>query len=218
MRTISNFRELNKHIVRKPYPIPKISTILQELEGFTHTKALDLNMGYYTVRLDPTESEMCTIIFPWGKYSYKRLPMGFGGSAGIFKAQIMDLMASLEFVQAYMDNLIIITRGILDKQLQKMETVLTRLRDAGLKVNATKPSFCAHDFEYLGYKLTRAGIKPQPKKVQAILMLNLPNNIKELRHFLGMVQYYRDMWARCSKMLAPLTDLVGECGEKKPPE
>jgi hypothetical protein len=59
------------------------------------------------------------------------------------------------------------------------------------------------------------GSNPQPKKVPAILMLNLPNNVKELRHFLGMVQYYRDMWARCSEMMAPLTDLMGECGETK---
>ena len=98
-----------------------------------------------------------------------------------------------------------------------METVLTRLREAGLKINAAKSSFCAHEIEYLGYILTREGIKPQPKKVQMILALNLPNNIKELRHFLGMVQYYRDMWARCSEMLAPLTDLVGKCGKTKTP-
>jgi hypothetical protein len=51
--------------------------------------------------------------------------------------------------------------------------------------------------------------------VQAKLALNLPNNVKELRHYLGMVQYYRDMWARRSAMLAPLTDLVGECSEIK---
>jgi hypothetical protein len=114
-----------------------------------------------------------------------------------------------------MDDLLIITRETLNKHLQKMETVLTRLRDIGLKVNAAKSSFCAHEIEYLGYILTRGGIKPQPKKVQAILALNLPNNIKELRHFLGMVQYYRDMWARRSEMLAPLTDLVGECEEMK---
>jgi hypothetical protein len=49
--------------------------------------------------------------------------------------------------------------------------------------------------------------------VQAIIALNPPNNVKELRHFLRMVQYYRDMWARRSEMLAPLTDLVRECGE-----
>ncbi len=198
MRTISDLREFNKLIVRNPYPIPKISTILQELEGFTYATALDLNMGYYTIRLDPMVSEMCTIIFPWEKYSYKRLPMGFGGSADIFQAQIMDLMASLEFVQAYMDDLLNIMRGILD-ELQKMETVLTRLRDAGLKVNAARSLFCAHEIEYLGYILTREGIKPQPKKKQAILALNPPNNVKELRHFLGMVQYYRDMWARRSE-------------------
>jgi hypothetical protein len=143
--------------------------------------------------------------------------MGFVGSADIFQAQIMDLMASLEFVRAYMDDMLIIMRQrqILDEHLQKMETVLTRLLDAGLKVNAAKSSFCAHEIEYLGYILTREGIKPQPKKVQAILALNPPNNIKELRHFLHMVQYYRDMWARRSEMLAPRTDLVGKCGETK---
>jgi hypothetical protein len=96
-----------------------------------------------------------------------------------------------------------------------METVLTRLCDAGLKVSAAKSSFCAHGIEYLGYVLTREEITPQPKKVQVILALNLPNNVKELRHFLGMVQYYRDMWARHSEMLAPPTDLVGECSETK---
>jgi hypothetical protein len=96
-----------------------------------------------------------------------------------------------------------------------METVLTRLRDAGLKVNVAKSLFCAHEIEYLCYILTRERIKPQPKKVQVILTLNLPNKVKELRHFLGMVQYYRDMWARRSEMLAPLTDLGGECGEMK---
>ncbi len=117
-----------------------------------------------------------------------------------------------------MDDLLIITRRTLDKHLQKMETVLTRLHDAGLKVDSAKLLFCAHEIEYLGYILTREGIRPQIKRVQAILMLNPPNRVKELRHFLGMVQYCRDVWMRRSKMLAPLTDLVGECGEMKPPE
>ena len=97
-----------------------------------------------------------------------------------------------------------------------METVLTRLRDTRLKVNVARSLFCAHEIEYLGYILTREGIKPQPKKVQAILVLNPPNNVKKLRHFLRMVQYYQDMWAKHSEMLAPLTDLVGECREKPP--
>jgi hypothetical protein len=119
------------------------------------------------------------------------------------------LMASLEYVQANIDDLLITTRGILDDHLSKMGTMLTRLHNTGLKVNSAKPSFCTHKIEYIGYILIKVGIKPQPKKVQVILALNLPNNVKELRHFVGMVQYYRD------EMLAPLTDLEGECIETK---
>eukprot|EP00804_Cyclotella_cryptica_P005403 CCRYP_017075-RB/>CCRYP_017075-RB protein AED:0.54 eAED:0.54 QI:0/-1/0/1/-1/0/1/0/295 len=69
--------------------------------------------------------------------------------------------------------------------------------------------------EYLGYVQSRDGIKPQPKKVQAILALTTPQNVKQLRRFLGMVQYYRDIWARRSEILAPLTNLVVECGHTK---
>jgi hypothetical protein len=64
MHTISDFRELNKPIVRKPCPTPKISTTLQELECFTYAPTLDLNMGYYTIRLDPTAAKMCLSYFP----------------------------------------------------------------------------------------------------------------------------------------------------------
>jgi hypothetical protein len=58
--------------------------------------------------------------------------MGFGGSADIFQAQMMDLMASLEYLRAYIDDLLIITRGNLEDHLSRRDTVLTRLRDAGL--------------------------------------------------------------------------------------
>jgi hypothetical protein len=68
---ISNFWEVNKRLVRKPFPIPKISTVLKEVEGFTFAKALDLNIGNYTIRLDTDASKICTIIFSWGKYFYK---------------------------------------------------------------------------------------------------------------------------------------------------
>ncbi len=71
--TIFDFRDLNILIVRRPYPIPKISTTLQKLGSFTYVTALDMNMGYYTIRMDPMTVEMCTIIFPWGKYSHLRL-------------------------------------------------------------------------------------------------------------------------------------------------
>ena len=124
-------------------------------------------------------------------------------------------MAALEFVRAYIDDLLCITKGTFEDHLAKLKLVLKRLQDANLKVNARKSNFCAIETEYLGYILTREGIKPQPKKVQSILALNPPKNVKELRRFLGMVQYYRDLWAKRSELLAPLTSLVGECGHTK---
>ncbi len=87
----------------------------------------------------------------------------------------------------------------------------------GIKVNAEKLTFCTLETEYLGNVLTRVGIKPPSNKVKAILAIKTPTVVRQLRHFLGMgmVQYHRDLWARQSKMLTPLTSLVGECGQTK---
>jgi hypothetical protein len=137
-------------LIRKPFPIPKISTVLQELEGFTFATALDLNMGYYTIRLDPDASRICTVIFPWGKYSYKRLPMGIAGSPDIFQSKMLELMEDLEYVQAYLDVLLCIFRSSLEDHLEKLKEVLRHLCNAGLKVNAEKLTFCALEIEYLG--------------------------------------------------------------------
>jgi hypothetical protein len=106
--------------------------------------------------------------------------MGFARSADIFQAEMGNIMATLEYVRAYIDDLLVITKGSLDDHLDKLKQVFIQLCNAGLKVNATKSIFCAQETEYLGYILTRGGIKPQPKQVQAILVLNLPNNVKEL--------------------------------------
>ncbi len=92
---LNDFREVNKRLVRKPFPIPKISPVLQELEGFTYATALDLNMGYYTISLDLKVARICTIIFPWGKYSYKSLPIGIAGLPNIFQEKMSDLMVTI---------------------------------------------------------------------------------------------------------------------------
>ena len=115
--------------------------------------------------------------------------MGIACSPDIFKAKVSELMVALEFIQAYIDDLLCITKGSLDDHLSKLRKVLIRLRRAGLKVNAAKCFFCATETEYLGYVLTREGIKPQPNTVEAILVLSLPQNVRKLHRFLGMVQY-----------------------------
>ena len=90
-----------------------------------------------------------------------------------------------------------------------------KFREAGLKINAAKSTSCLFEKQYLGYTLNREGIAPQTKEIDTILQLSPPTKVKELRTFLGMVQYHRDMWENQSKILAPLTDLVGKCGHTK---
>ena len=68
------------------------------MKGFTFATALNLNMGYYTIRLDSDAQKICNITFPWGKDSYLRLPMGVAGSPEIFQAKMSELMDTLEFV------------------------------------------------------------------------------------------------------------------------
>ncbi len=97
---------------------------MQEIEGFSYETALDLNMGYYTIRLDPDASKICTVIFPLGKYSYKRLPMGIAGSPDIFQGKMSKLMESLEFVRVYLDNLLCISKLSLEDHLEKIKEVL----------------------------------------------------------------------------------------------
>ena len=70
-------------------------------------------------------------------------------------------MESLEYVRVHIDDLLCISRESFDDHLDKLEEVLWRLRDAGLKVNAEKLTFCALEIEYLGYVLSKDGIKPQ---------------------------------------------------------
>ena len=210
VRFLSDFRELNKRIKRYPYPIPNIQDLLLKLEGFQWATALDLNMGYYHIELCPNSKKACTIVLPWGKYEYQVLPMGLSNSPDIFQENMSNLFRDLEYVREYIDDLLITSNGSLQDHLEKVEKVLQRLQKAGLKVNAKKSSFCRTEVEYLGYLITREGIKPQAKKVQALHNMSTPRTRTELRSFLGLVNYYRDMAVRRSHIIAPLTQLTSK--------
>ena len=157
--------ELNKLIVRKPFPLPKISEMLLKLEGFQWATSLDLNMGYYHIRLDADSRKLCTLIFPWGKYEMQCLPMGLCNSPDIFQEKMSILMQDLEYVRTYIDDLLVITKGDFTDHLEKLDKVLQRITEAGLKINAVKSSFCATELEYLGYWITREAVTPLPSKV-----------------------------------------------------
>ena len=134
--------------------------------------------------------------------------MGLCNSPDIFQEKMSELMIGLEFARAYIDDLLVISTGTFETHLDHLEQVLSRLSEAGLKVNAVKSFFGRTELEYLGYWITQDGVKPLSRKVEAITNLAAPTNRKGVRSFIGLVNYYRDMWGRRSDILAPLTRLT----------
>ena len=108
-------------------------------------------MGYYHLELSEKSRELCTIVLPFGKFEYQRTPMGLCNSPDIFQEKMNELFLGLDFVRAYIDDLLCITKGSFDDHLEKLEHIFERLESAGLKVNAKKSFFARGKLEYLGY-------------------------------------------------------------------
>ena len=90
--------------------MPNINEILLTLEGFHYTMSLYLNMGYYHTRLSENAGNLCTIIPLWGKYCYKRLPMGVANSPENFQQKMNDLFHGFEFIRAHIYEILVLTK------------------------------------------------------------------------------------------------------------
>ena len=96
-----------------------------KLEGFQWATSLDLNMGYYHIKLSLFTKHVCMLVLPWGKYEYQRLPMGLCNSPDIFQEQMSNLMQDLKYVRAYIDDLLIISKGSFEDHMVKVRKVFT---------------------------------------------------------------------------------------------
>ena len=99
VRFLSDFRNLNRQLKRKPGPIPKIREMLLNLEGFQYDTSIDLNMGYYHICIIKHASNLCTIILPWVKYWYKHLAMGVSNSQDIVQEKMNKMFRGFESIQ-----------------------------------------------------------------------------------------------------------------------
>jgi hypothetical protein len=209
VRFMSDFHKLNEWLRRAPHPIPKTQDLLHKLEGFMHATSLDLNMGHHHVKLNPDAQKRCTIITQWGCLSCSRMPMGvFSSSADIFQERMTELMRGLDFVRCCIDDVSMVSKNSFLDHLFKLDEVPRRVRQAGLKINAKKSFFARSELEHLGRWVTRKGIQPMPKKVDAMMRLEEPKTRKQPRGFIGMINCCRDTWKHRSHALAPLTSLT----------
>jgi hypothetical protein len=87
---------------------------------------------------------------------------------------------------------------------------LTQLGKAGLKCKMSKCKFFAKEFDYLGYVITQEeGITPCQKKIEAICKIEFPRKVKQLHRYIGMVNYFCDMYPKCSELIRGLTKIAG---------
>jgi hypothetical protein len=129
-------------------------------------------MSYYHIPLDLEAHKLCTTILPWGKYQYKRLPMGVKTSPDIFQRIMYELLGDIPpNIQVYLNDILITSNVTFEEHASTMEQVLERLQTANFRANLRKYYFGESKTDYLGYEITRGGIQPQPKKVEAILNL-----------------------------------------------
>jgi hypothetical protein len=119
-------------------------------------------MGYYHIELSPDSKHLCTIVLPWGKYEYQKLPMGLSNSPDIFQEKMSTLFGDLEYVRTYINDLLITTMSNWDDHLRHLDIVFHHLQQAGLKVNVKKSFFGRDELEYLGYWIT-SGREQIPK-------------------------------------------------------
>jgi hypothetical protein len=116
---------------------------------------------------------LCIIVFQWGKYKYKRLPMGIKIAPDVFQNVMSKLVQDMEYVKTYLDDLLILTNNSFKDHIIKLEMVPERLSTPGMRVKFSKYKFFAEQIEYLGYWITRQGIQPIRNRVEINAILNI---------------------------------------------
>jgi hypothetical protein len=165
-------------------------------------------MQYYTFELDKESQDLCTIIMPFGKYKYLRLPMGLKCSPDIAQAAMENVLSDNKHADVYIDDVGDFSNDW-DHHVNLLATNLGQLHENGFTINPLKCKWAVKETDWLGYWLTPRGLKPWKMKIDAILHIDHPCNATELRMFIVCINYYRDMWPSCAYILKPLTDLSG---------
>ena len=189
-------------------PLPKIDEIYAQLQGSKIFSALDMRSGYFHIELSE-EAKPKTAFVPGGphgsKYQFNRCPFGLSQAPAYFQRLVHEVLRGLPFTFGYLDDILIFSSGV-EAHLEHLRKVFLRLREAKLKLKASKCSFFKKHIQYLGHLVSGDGIEPLPEKLEAVENMPPPKTPKEVRQFLGLVGYYRKFVPKFADIARPLTN------------
>lgn len=198
---------LNKIIIPNTYPLPLAQDIFASLAGSKVFCSLDLTGAYTQLKLSKRSQKYVVINTEKGLYTYNRLPQGASSSAAVFQ-QVMDqILRGLKNVSVYLDDVLISAENF-QECLDKVEQVLARLASANISVNFKKCKFFVSSLQYLGHVISSEGLLPSPEKLSTIKEAKVPQNVTELKAYLGLINYYNKFVPNLSSKLRNLYALL----------
>lgn len=207
VRICVDFKYLNSQTCLNTFPLPKLDDILANLGPCKFISKLDLKNAYLQLHVNEESQNYLIMNTHMGLYKFHRLPFGLSSAPGIFQRFITELLAGIEGVQVFLDDIVIVgdTQEEHDERFSK---VLSILQKRNVKLNKSKCVISAKEVPYLGYILSGDGIRPDPKKIKAILEAPTPNSVVSLKSFLGLCTYYNRFVPQFSEILCPLYNLT----------
>ena len=207
-------KDLNQAIKRPHYPTPTFDDVVSRLHGAKWFSILDARSGYWNIQLDDESKLLTTFNTPFGRYCYRRLPMGLRNAQDVYQGQMDKMFGDIPGVFGIADDLVIAgwdTDGRDHDETLKL--VLERARQKHARFNDEKMVVRCKSIPFFGHVIGENGISPDPAKIAAVQQMSRPTDVKSLLSFLGMVNYLNRFTPCLSELTAPLRDLCKEDSE-----
>ena len=208
-RFVVDYRKLNQVTQKDSYPLPRIDDSLDCLGGASYFSVIDFCSGYFQIPLDEQAKQFTAFITQDGLFEFEVMPFGLCNAPSTFQRLMEQCLRGLQWqiCLIYLDDVIIYSKTFED-HLTHLSAVFDRLRDAGLKLKPSKCQFGCKSVPYLGFIATPEGISPDPGKVESVRTYPVPTNLKQVRSFLGLANYYRRFIPKFAHICHPLTQLT----------
>lgn len=191
------------------YPLPNITETLDTLSGSQYFTTLDLCSGYHQVEVELADIEKTAFTLPGHHYEFVRMPFALCNAPATFQRLMDTVLIGIkgESALVYLDDIIVYS-STLEQHVECLEQVLKRLDHANLYIQLPKCTFAVNEVEYLGHVVSGEGVKPDPKKIAAVVNYPRPKNERDIIAFIGLIGYYRRFIKDFASRTKPLTELL----------